>query len=129
MKNAVFWDVALCKSCVNRRFEGMYRLPVQGRKIRERGTSVSRWLADLSQDLHTTTSPKTAFFNNYTHEVKNCFMKDSLIIKILVFLRTFHRSSPFLIFLNVVHVTLLLCAGCSSKNTCIYQKHIKLEMH
>jgi hypothetical protein len=25
MKNIVFWDVALCRSCVNRRFGGMYR--------------------------------------------------------------------------------------------------------
>jgi hypothetical protein len=25
MKNAVFWDVAPCGSCVNRRFGGMYR--------------------------------------------------------------------------------------------------------
>jgi hypothetical protein len=27
MKNAVFWDVAPCRSCVNRRFGGMYHLP------------------------------------------------------------------------------------------------------
>jgi hypothetical protein len=26
MKNAVFWDVASCGSCVNRRFGGTYRL-------------------------------------------------------------------------------------------------------
>jgi hypothetical protein len=26
MKNAVFWDVAPCRSCVNRRFGGTYRL-------------------------------------------------------------------------------------------------------
>jgi hypothetical protein len=26
MKNIVFWDVALCTSCVNRRFGGTYRL-------------------------------------------------------------------------------------------------------
>jgi hypothetical protein len=44
MKNVVFWDVALCTSCVNRRFGGTYRLRLQDRKIRERGTSVSRWL-------------------------------------------------------------------------------------
>jgi hypothetical protein len=35
MKNAVFWDVAPCTSCVNRRFGGTYRLHLQGRKIRE----------------------------------------------------------------------------------------------
>jgi hypothetical protein len=44
MKNAVFWDVAPCRSCVNRRFGGNYRLHLQGRKIRERGASASRWL-------------------------------------------------------------------------------------
>jgi hypothetical protein len=44
MKNAVFWDVALCRSCVNRCFGGIYRLHLQGRKIRERGTSMGRWL-------------------------------------------------------------------------------------
>jgi hypothetical protein len=43
-KNFVFLDVALCRSCVNRRFGGTYRLHLQGRKIRERGTSVNRWL-------------------------------------------------------------------------------------
>jgi hypothetical protein len=44
MKNVVFWDVALCTWCVNRRFGGTYRLHLQGRKIREPGTSVSRCL-------------------------------------------------------------------------------------
>jgi hypothetical protein len=44
MKNAVFWDVAPCRSCVNQSFGGTYRLYLQGREIRERETSVSRWL-------------------------------------------------------------------------------------
>jgi hypothetical protein len=44
MKNVVFWDVALYRSCVTRRFGGTYRLHLQGRKIRKGGTSVSRWL-------------------------------------------------------------------------------------
>jgi hypothetical protein len=44
VKNAVFWDLAPCSSCVNRRFGGTYRLHLQGKKIRERGTNVSRWL-------------------------------------------------------------------------------------
>jgi hypothetical protein len=39
MKNAIFWDVEPCRSCVNRRFGGTYRLDHQGRKIREQGTS------------------------------------------------------------------------------------------
>jgi hypothetical protein len=44
VKNSVFRDVALCRSYVNRRFGGTYRLLLEGRKIREQGTSVSRWL-------------------------------------------------------------------------------------
>jgi hypothetical protein len=43
-KNAVFCDVALCRSCANRRFGGTQRLNLRGRKIREQGTIVSRWL-------------------------------------------------------------------------------------
>jgi hypothetical protein len=43
MKNAVFWDVAPCRTCMNQRFGGTYRFHFQSRKIRERGTSLSRW--------------------------------------------------------------------------------------
>jgi hypothetical protein len=37
LKKAVFWDVAPCRSGVNRRFGGTYRLHIQGRgeKIRK----------------------------------------------------------------------------------------------
>jgi hypothetical protein len=34
MKNVVFWDVALCRSCVDRRFGGTYRQHLKGSKIR-----------------------------------------------------------------------------------------------
>jgi hypothetical protein len=71
-KNAAFWDVAPCRSCVNRRFGGTYLLHLQGGKIRDRGTSVSRWLQSalryvppkrrFTQNLHGATSQKTAFF-------------------------------------------------------------------
>jgi hypothetical protein len=44
MKNTVLWDVVPCSSYVIRHFGGTYLLRLQGRKIRERGTSVSRWL-------------------------------------------------------------------------------------
>jgi hypothetical protein len=50
MKNAVFWDVAPCISCVKRRFGGTYRLHLQGRKIRVRGTNVCRWLQTPSEE-------------------------------------------------------------------------------
>jgi hypothetical protein len=44
LTNAIFCDVAPCISCVNRSVGGKYRLHLQGKKIRERETSVSRWL-------------------------------------------------------------------------------------
>jgi hypothetical protein len=72
MKKAVFWDVAPYERCVNRRFEGTYRLHLHGRrekkKIRERGTTVIRCRRyvppkrRLTQDIHCATSQKTALF-------------------------------------------------------------------
>jgi hypothetical protein len=47
MKNAVFWDVAPCRACMNRRFGGTYCLHLQGIKIRERGSSVTRVCSHL----------------------------------------------------------------------------------
>jgi hypothetical protein len=35
-EDVVFWDVALCRTRVNRRFGGTYRLHLQGGIIRER---------------------------------------------------------------------------------------------
>jgi hypothetical protein len=66
MKNAVLWDVAPCRSSVSRRFRRTYRLHLQGRKIRDRGTIVSKWRyvppkRRFTQDLHGATSQKTAF--------------------------------------------------------------------
>jgi hypothetical protein len=54
MKNGVFWDVAPCRSYVNRRFGGAHRLHLQGIKIRVRGTSVSR---RLKSPVHSPSPP------------------------------------------------------------------------
>jgi hypothetical protein len=68
MKNAVFWDVESCKSCVNRRFGQAYRLHLQGRKIREIGFFYPEDGGDTfvqnggSQKLQGATSQKTVFF-------------------------------------------------------------------
>jgi hypothetical protein len=44
-KNAVFWDAVPCKSCVNRRFGGTYRIHLRGKKIqREQMAAVSSHL-------------------------------------------------------------------------------------
>jgi hypothetical protein len=58
MKNAVFWDVAPCKSSANRRFGGAYRLHLQVRR-RKRYLPPKR---QFTFDLHGATSQKTAFF-------------------------------------------------------------------
>jgi hypothetical protein len=63
LKSAVLWDVAPCRSYVKWGFGGTCRLHLQGRRIRERWTSVNRWLPwrcrryfppklQLTQDLH-----------------------------------------------------------------------------
>jgi hypothetical protein len=75
MKNAVFWDVAPCIYCVNRRFRGTYRLHIQGRKIRERGTSVSRWL------LRNVGSHK-----NYRPHIP----EDGIILRVVLLLNVLH---------------------------------------
>jgi hypothetical protein len=46
MKNAVFWHVAPCRSYVNRRFGGMYRLHLQlgvFRLVTQSAAICSRW--------------------------------------------------------------------------------------
>jgi hypothetical protein len=50
MKNAVFWDVAPCRSFVNRRFGGTYSLHLHGRKIRGQGTSVTQSQSYITTD-------------------------------------------------------------------------------
>jgi hypothetical protein len=42
MKIAIFWDIAPCIPYINRRFGGMYRFHLQGRKSTEQETSDSR---------------------------------------------------------------------------------------
>jgi hypothetical protein len=44
LKNVILWDVTPCRSYVDRSFRGTCRLHLQGRKISERGHSLSRWL-------------------------------------------------------------------------------------
>jgi hypothetical protein len=52
MKNAVFWDVAPCRSCgLNRRFGGRYRFHLQGRKISERGFSTLKMEGIRSSEM------------------------------------------------------------------------------
>jgi hypothetical protein len=57
MKNAVFWVVALCRSSLNRRFGGTYRLHLQGRKLRERRTSVRQFYFSESMLRSTVSRP------------------------------------------------------------------------
>jgi hypothetical protein len=61
MKNVVFWDVGLCRSCVNRRFGGKHRLHFLPQKWRRYFPSKRR----LTQDVHSSTSQKTTFFIHF----------------------------------------------------------------
>jgi hypothetical protein len=56
IKNAFFLDVASCRSCVNRRLGGMYRLHLQGRKSSSEepawaGGCNSVWAWNLVSDI------------------------------------------------------------------------------
>jgi hypothetical protein len=62
MKNSVSWDVTPCRFCVNRRFGGTYRLYLHGRKIRERGTSVSRWQQYVNPEVYLKAMTTTVSF-------------------------------------------------------------------
>jgi hypothetical protein len=48
MKNVVFWDVALCRSWVNRRQGGTYRLHLQGNLSLQPPAEAGSPLADFS---------------------------------------------------------------------------------
>jgi hypothetical protein len=76
MKNAVFWDVVPCRYCVNRRFGGTYRLHLQGRKIRERGTSVRRWLQRVSVGLRI--QPQQRIVGNIVFYVVRVVTKEAI---------------------------------------------------
>jgi hypothetical protein len=101
MNNVVFWEVALCRFCVDRRFGGTYRLHLQGSKIRERNTSVGRWVQSTSTytDLHSATSQKTTLFRTFLDNVKlghvviPCILWE--IIFVTVFTRARHKSVPW----------------------------------
>jgi hypothetical protein len=74
LKNAVVWDVAPCRSFVNRRFGGTYRLHLQGRIIRERGTSVSRWL----QTTLKMEAIRSSEMSVYTISIRRHFPEDGI---------------------------------------------------
>jgi hypothetical protein len=65
MKNAVFWDVAPHRSCVNGRFRRMYHLHLQGRQIRERGTSANGW-QQSAQKMEAIRSSETSIHTRCT---------------------------------------------------------------
>jgi hypothetical protein len=54
MKNAVFWDVAPCRSCVNRRFGGTYRLHLHGTTSSQRHIPEDAILQQLFRDFDVT---------------------------------------------------------------------------
>jgi hypothetical protein len=81
IKDAIFWNVAPCRSCVNRRFGGTYRLHLQGRKIRERGTSVCRWLQTADSLTNNDTLKVTTILRQIITELSEAVSeKDKIMI-------------------------------------------------
>jgi hypothetical protein len=110
MKSTNFWDVAPCRSCVNRRFGGMYRLHLQGRKICKRETSMSRWRwrryippkRQFTQVLHSATSQKTAFFFVFL-----CLVISQILWGLFLVLPE-TQCRPFIIFQYLLNFDLVL---------------------
>jgi hypothetical protein len=91
-KNAFFWDVAQCRSCMNRHFGGTYRLHLQGRKIHERGTSVGRWLqsslayfSTLKMEAIRSSETSIHTRSSQHHIPENCILHWPLLLGILYF--------------------------------------------
>jgi hypothetical protein len=70
LKNGVFWDVAPCGFCVNRRFGGSYSLHFQGRRTCERSLWYMNesWLLD-SEYLHEVHNPSYGLWNEVSSTV------------------------------------------------------------
>jgi hypothetical protein len=69
MKNAVFWNMAPCRSFVDRRFGRTYSLHFLGRKIRVRGTSVSSLLQSPHGFFYPENECDTFFRNVGSHKI------------------------------------------------------------
>jgi hypothetical protein len=83
MKNTVFWDVVPCSSCLNRHFGGTYRLHLQGRKIRERGTSVSWLLQSARRHI-----PENCILHSHRRENLKSYVCESSLHQICELVRS-----------------------------------------
>jgi hypothetical protein len=66
MKNVVFWDVAPCGSCKDRRFGGRYRLHLQGGKNQLNANVVPSSLTFPTLKMEVTRSSKSSFLTGLT---------------------------------------------------------------
>jgi NADH dehydrogenase/NADH:ubiquinone oxidoreductase subunit G len=66
MKNAVFWDVALCRSCVNRRFGGTYLIHLQAIKNPRARNQREQVAADCSMKMKAIRSSETSIHTRST---------------------------------------------------------------
>jgi hypothetical protein len=102
MMNAVFWDVAPCRSCANRRFLGTYRLHLQGRKI-----SVSRLLQTAS---HNESGP-----NHHQEIFMKCTTRiecGSVLVVININFKLYNNIFTYSCFLN----NAFSCSDCIASN-------------
>jgi hypothetical protein len=61
LKNAVFWDMAPCRYCINRCFGGTYSLHLHDRKKRKNPRARNQ-REQVAADLHDVISQKATFF-------------------------------------------------------------------
>jgi hypothetical protein len=93
LKHVVFWDVALCRSCVNPRFGGTYRLHLQGEQVSHDSSpladfstlkveaigSSEMWVDAKSTQRHI---PEDDILHSHRCESLKCFRKIVLILRI-----------------------------------------------
>jgi hypothetical protein len=103
LKNAVFWDVASCTSCVKRRFGGTYHLHLQDRKIRGRRTSVSRLLAEgdtFPRNVGSQIPEDGILHSRRCENLKSCILNNLLrdMFSLTAKLAALPRNPPFSVY-------------------------------
>jgi hypothetical protein len=116
MKNAVFWDVAPCRSCVNKRFGGTYCPHPRSRIFLPWGWR--RYVPPkrrFTPDPHGATSWKTAFFivtAVKTSNLMNCCILDSRTLLILLSVgrcNCFRRGTWYMRCTRRIYVLFRIC--------------------
>jgi hypothetical protein len=80
MKKAVFWDMVPCRYCVNRRFRGMYRLHLQGR--RKSASEEPAWASTNSNPI-VRHIPEFCFLHSHRRENLKSYLSFDKLVALL----------------------------------------------